>query len=111
MAQKRAKKRKSRGIPLWCIPCLLMAGGLLVIDRLGGSDTLTAALSQLAGNADFVQAALSSEIGALGWESVSTHDPGEVSISEVGKCHEGVGGTVEVVGAGSVLGYCPVGRD
>ena len=83
MAQKRAKKRKSRGIPLWCIPCLLMAGGLLVIDRLGGSDTLTAALSQLAGNADFVQAALSSEIGALGWESVSTHDPGEVSISEV----------------------------
>ncbi len=88
MAQKRSKKRKGKGIPLWCIPCLLMAGGLLTVDRLGGSEALTATLSQLAGNTNFIQAALSSEIGALGWESVSTHDPGEVSISEVVSAQE-----------------------
>lgn len=68
---------------MWSIPCLLMAGGLLAVDRLGGSEQLSDMLSHVAGNAGFVQAALSSEIGALGWESVSTHDPGEVSLSEV----------------------------
>ncbi len=83
MARKRTHKRKKSGFPLWSIPCLLMAGSLLTIDRLGGSARLNEALSRLAGNADFVQAALSSEAGALGWESVTAHEPGEVSISAV----------------------------
>ncbi|HIV68540.1 MAG TPA: stage II sporulation protein P [Candidatus Butyricicoccus stercorigallinarum] len=81
MAQKR-KKRNNRGVPLWCMPCLLTAGALLAADRLGGA-ALSSALSQLAGNAAFVQAALASEIGALGWQSVSAHEPGAVSIAEV----------------------------
>ena len=25
---------------MWCIPCLMMAGGLLAADRLGGGGTL-----------------------------------------------------------------------
>lgn len=83
MAQKRSKNPKQKGIPLWCIPCLLMAVGLLLADQLGGTQLLRDALSALAGNTDFVQAALSSEIGAPGWESVSEHTPGEVSISDV----------------------------
>lgn len=77
------KNGKQNRFPLWSIPCLLMAGSLLAVDRLGGSDQLTALLSSVAGNADFVQAALASEVGALGWESVSTHAPQTVSVSDV----------------------------
>ncbi len=83
MAHKRAKKRKKAGIPLWSLPCLALAGGLLAADRLGGGEQLDMLMEQISGNAAFVQAALASEIGALGWQSVSTHDPGEVSIAEV----------------------------
>lgn len=60
---------------MWCIPCLMMAGGLLAADQLGGGGTLEQWMQQLAGNSGFVQAALSSEIGAPGWESVSEHAP------------------------------------
>ncbi|MDO4174429.1 MAG: stage II sporulation protein P [Eubacteriales bacterium] len=81
MAQKPRKKRN--GLPLWSIPCLLMAGALLAVDHFGGSAQLETVLRTIAGNADFVQAALSSEIGALGWESVSEHTPGAVSVEEV----------------------------
>lgn len=82
MARKR--KKKQNGFPLWSIPCLLMAGGLLAVDRLGGSEQLNQLVSSIAGNSDFVQAALASEVGALGWESVSEHEPpNTVSISDV----------------------------
>ena len=67
---------------MWCIPCLMMAGGLLAADRLGGGGTLEQWMQQLAGNSGFVQAALSSEIGAPGWESVSEHAPQAVGVSE-----------------------------
>lgn len=40
-------------------------------------------MQQLAGNSGFVQAALSSEIGAPGWESVSEHAPQAVGVSEI----------------------------
>lgn len=79
----RKKNGKPKYFPLWSIPCLLMAGGLLAVDQLGGSEQLTALLSNIAGNADFVQAALASEVGAIGWESVSTHTPNAVSVSDV----------------------------
>ena len=68
---------------MWCIPCLMMAGGLLAADRLGGGGTLEQWMQQLAGNSGFVQAALSSEIGAPGWESVSEHAPQAVGVSEI----------------------------
>lgn len=68
---------------MWSIPCLIMAGGLLAADRLGGGEKLEQWMQSLAGNTDFVQAALSSEIGALGWESVSEHMPQTVSVSEI----------------------------
>lgn len=68
---------------MWCIPCLMMAGGLLAGDRLGGGGTLEQWMQQLAGNSGFVQAALSSEIGAPGWESVSEHAPQAVGVSEI----------------------------
>ncbi|MDO4286103.1 MAG: stage II sporulation protein P [Eubacteriales bacterium] len=81
MAKKPRKKRN--GLPLWSIPCLLMAGALLAIDHFGISPQLETVLKSIAGNSDFVQAALSSEIGALGWESVSEHTPNAVSVEEV----------------------------
>lgn len=68
---------------MWSIPCLIMAGGLLTADRLGGGEKLEQWMQTIAGNADFVQAALSSEIGAPGWESVSEHTPQTVSVSEI----------------------------
>lgn len=98
MRHKRAKKRKIPGLPLWSLPCLALAGGLLAVDRLGGGEELDRLLARIGGNADFVQAALASEIGALGWESVSAHDPGEVSISEVvsaGQLPENLTGAAE----------------
>ncbi len=79
MRKRRANKRKAV-LPLWSVPGLVLAGGLLAVDRLGAGGQLDAAVQTLAGNADFVQAALSSEAGALGWESVSEHTPGEVSV-------------------------------
>ncbi|MCD8355123.1 MAG: stage II sporulation protein P [Clostridia bacterium] len=79
----RKGRKKWNGLPLWSIPCLLMAGVLLAIDHFGGSEDLNAILKSIAGNSDFVQAALASEIGALGWESVSEHNPNPVSVEEV----------------------------
>lgn len=86
MAKKPRKKRN--GLPLWSIPCLLMAGALLAIDHFGVSPQLETVLKSIAGNSDFVQAALSSEIGALGWESVSEHTPNAVSVEEVVSAEE-----------------------
>lgn len=74
--------RKRNGLPLWSVPCLLMAGALLAVDRFGG-ESLDTLLQSIAGNTEFVQAALSSEIGALGWESVSEHDPNRVGVEQV----------------------------
>lgn len=72
-----------RWLPLWSIPCLLMAGGLFAADRLGGSAQLEHWMQVLASNADFVQLALTSEMSAPGWESASEHTPQSVSVSEV----------------------------
>ena len=77
------KNKSRKNIPLWCIPCLLMAGALFAVEQLGGGEMLRNVLSQIAGNPTFVETTLSSEVGAVGWESVSTHDPGNVSISDV----------------------------
>lgn len=75
--------RKRNGLPLWSIPCLLMAGVLLAVDRFGGGEQLDTLLQSIAGNTGFVQAALSAEIGALGWESVSEHQPNPVGVEQV----------------------------
>lgn len=75
--------KKRNGLPLWSIPCLLMAGILLAVDHFGGGAQLDALLQSIAGNTKFVQAALSSEIGALGWESVSEHQPNPVGVEQV----------------------------
>ena len=77
------KKPKQNRLPLWSVPCLLLAGGLLTLDRLGYSDSLEQLMSGIAGNPDFVQAVLSSEAGAPGWESVSAHTPAPVSVEDV----------------------------
>lgn len=50
-----AKGRNKRiGLPLWSIPCLLMAGVLLAVDRFGGSAQLDQLLQSIAGNTGFV---------------------------------------------------------
>lgn len=75
--------KKKQKIPLWSIPCLVLAGGLLTLDRLGYDSKLEQLMSDIAGNPDLVQAALSSEAGTLGWESVSEHAPAPVSIEDI----------------------------
>ena len=77
MAHKRSHKR----IPLWCIPCLLTAGILLAASYNDAS--IRSVLSPVTENTDFVQAALASELGTIGWKPACEHEPQTVSISDI----------------------------
>lgn len=82
MHKKPTKKNKTQRLfPLWVIPVLALAAGMLTADRLGAEPRVAEFFSHI--RPEWVQSVLSVELGTHNTDTVSIHTPGTVSVSDV----------------------------
>ena len=72
----RKQHNRRRIIPLWTIPSLVLAAGMIGAAKLGYGEQVEQAVAAIGTNTGFVEAAVSAELGTLA--SAAEHAPGSV---------------------------------
>ena len=72
----RKQHNRRRIIPLWTIPSLVLAAGMIGVAKLGYGEQVEQAVAAIGTNTGFVEAAVSAELGTLA--SAAEHAPGSV---------------------------------